>query len=317
MRRGNSSSLIGLGFWAGFAGLLALEPEKAAWAPALLGFAALVIAPLALALLADPNEGGWPGKIMEWAGLLILVPAGGLAGALLLEPGVIAALAAVPWFLLTLALAWVGVLRLRRDGWRRSFDGMCADVAMIYAAVGGAWAVVDRAGWQPLNFPPEIVTLTAVHFHYAGLVLPLVAGRLQRELFFVRLASVAAVGVVLGVPAVALGITATQIGWGLTLEKAAGGWLALSGLVVGILHVRLAIEGPRMPALTRALLLIAGVSLVLGMALAGAYALRATSWLDLPRMRAIHGSLNALGFAACGLIAWRRVNGLRLAPRGA
>ncbi|MBL9202621.1 MAG: YndJ family transporter [Opitutaceae bacterium] len=297
---------VGFAFWAGFLGLLSVEAEKMGVAPALLAFAALVIVPLAIDLFSGDGEGGLPGKIMEWVRLLMLVPAGGLAGALLLPPGLVAALAAVPWFLFTAALAWVAVLRLRRDGWRRPFDGMCADSAMIYAAIGGAWVVADRAGWRPLNFAPEIVTLTAVHFHYAGIVLPLIAGRVQRELFFVRFASVVAVGVVLGVPAVALGITATQLGWGLALEKAAGGWLALSGMAVGVLHVRLAIDGRRVAMPTRALLMIAGVSLFLGMVLAGTYALRATAWLDIPRMRAIHGSLNAFGFAACGLIAWRR-----------
>lgn len=305
--RVTSPVFLGFAFWAGFVGLLQAEPEKSAWVPALLGFAALVLVPLAIELLVDPKEGGWPGKIMEWARLLMLVPAGGLVGALLLEPGVVAALAAVPWFAFAAALAWVAVLRLRRDGWRRHFDGMCADIAMIYAAVGGAWAVADRAGWQPLNFAPEIVALTAVHFHYAGLVLPLIAGRVQRELFFVRFASVVAVGVVLGVPAVALGITATQLGWGLTLEKAAGAWLALSGMALGILQVRLAREGPRLPALTRGLLAVSGAALVLGMVLAAVYAMRVTTWLDIPRMRALHGSLNAFGFAACALIAWRRM----------
>jgi hypothetical protein len=132
----------------------------------------------------------------------------------------------------------------------------------------------------------------------------------QRELFFLRLASRAAVGVVLGVPAVALGITMTQLGWGTSFEAAAGCGLALAGMAVGILHVRVATDGVR-PLPTRVLLAIAGVSLFVGMVLAAVYALRASTtvfaWLGIPQMRMLHGTINAIGFGLCGVLGWRRV----------
>ncbi|HTO05065.1 MAG TPA: hypothetical protein VL069_15245, partial [Opitutus sp.] len=59
----------------------------------------------------------------------------------------------------------------------------------------------------------------------------------------------------------------------------------------------------------RVLFLLAGVSLLFGMSLAGLYASRSLilplPWLDVPWMRALHGTANALGFGLCGLFAWR------------
>ena len=53
-----------------------------------------------------------------------------------------------------------------------------------------------------------------------------------------------------------------------------------------------------------------GLSLLGSMALAGAYAtgnLMDASWkLDIPTMATWHGTLNAFGFALCGLLAWTR-----------
>jgi hypothetical protein len=149
-----------------------------------------------------------------------------------------------------------------------------------------------------------------VHFHYSGLILPLVAGLVQRELFFLRLSSRAAVGVILGVPAVAVGITATQLGWGMSLERAAACGLALAGMAVAILQVRIALEG-RFALRSRVLLGIGGASLFIGMVFAVIYALRGifagTAALDLAQMRLIHGTVNALGFALCSVLGWRRV----------
>jgi hypothetical protein len=133
----------------------------------------------------------------------------------------------------------------------------------------------------------------------------------QRELFFWRFAARAAVGVVLGVPAVAVGITATQLGAGPSLEAAAGCGLALAGMAVGILQVRIASDG-RQPMATRVLLGIGGASLFIAMVLAGAYAMRAFAapfpGLGLPQMRMMHGTLNAFGFGLCGVLAWRRMS---------
>lgn len=296
--------------WCVFVGLRVTDMRDDAWAHALLVFAALVLVPLAWELLGESDEAEVTERWLRFAGRLQLPAALLLALACGLAPGAVAVLAAFPWVVLTGLLAWIGIRRIKREGLRRSLDGLCTDIALVFAAVGGAWVLIDRSGYSLLGFSAAVITLTAVHFHYAGLLLPLLAGRVQRELFFFRFASQAAVGVVLGVPAVAVGITATQLGWGTSLEAAAGCGLALAGMAVAVLHVRIALETRRDP-LTRVLLGVAGASLFFAMTLAGLYAMRTSSaalpWLGIPQMRMVHGSVNALGFGLCGVLAWRRM----------
>lgn len=302
---------VGAVTWVGFMALRQPGWRDGAWAHALLLFAVLVIVPLAIELLRDdpatekaPRRFSWLERGQLPAGIVLGV-------ACWLPPGTLSALAALPWVALTGLMASIGFTRIRRGGLRRDLDGLCRDAALIYSAIGGAWTLADRSGYRPLGFDPEIVALTAVHFHYAGLLLPLFAGLAQRELFFFRLASRAAVGVVLGVPAVAIGITATQLGAGPSVEAAAGCGLALAGMAVGILHVRIATD-VRQPFGTRMLLGIAGVSLFIGMVFAALYSMRAfaapVSGLGIPQMRLLHGTINAIGFGLCGVLAWRAMN---------
>jgi hypothetical protein len=303
-------ALMGLVAWVAFVVARVSDLRDEGWSRALLLFAALVLVPLALELLADEEESAPTDRWFRLASALQLPAALLLAVASWLPAGGVAGAAALPWVLLTFLFAAIGVVRLRQGGLAREMDRLCADVALGFSAVGGVWVLADRTGYSPLGFSPAIVSLTAVHFHYSGLILPLVAGLVQRELFFLRLSSRAAVGVILGVPAVAVGITATQLGWGMSLERAAACGLALAGMAVAILQVRIALEG-RLALGSRVLLGIGGASLFIGMVFAVVYALRGifagTAGLDLPQMRLIHGTVNALGFALCSVLGWRRV----------
>ncbi len=301
---------IGIVVWAAFVFVRVDDLRAEAWAHALLLFAALVLVPLALELFEEKDETGPAARWFALARAMQLSAAVFLAIACALSPGPAAAAAALPWVLWTGWVAAIGVTRLRREGLRRSFDGICADAALVFAAIGGVWTLADRLGYSPLGFGRDIVALTAVHFHYAGLLLPLFAGLVQRELFFWRFAARAAVGVVLGVPAVAFGITTTRLGWGTSIEAAAGVGLALAGMAVAVLHVRIALDAKRDLA-TRVLLGVAGASLFFGMVLAALYALRASlglaPGLGIPHMRMAHGTVNAIGFGLCGVLAWRRM----------
>lgn len=301
-------AIVGGVIWAAFVALRARDLHGEAWAHALLLFAALVLVPLVLELFVEPENPERDAAAFAKVHLAQFPAALLLAAACWMPAGTLAALLALPWAALLGWLAWLGVTRIRRGGLHRGLDLLCADMALIFSAVGGIWTLADRAGLQPLGFAPTIVALTAVHFHYAGLLLPLYAGLVQRELWFWRFSSQAAVGVVLGVPAVAVGITTTQLGWGPSIEAAAGCGLALAGAAVAVLHVRIALESKR-PLVVRLLLGVAGASLFFGMVLAALYAMRASAqpfpWIGIPQMRAIHGTVNALGFGLCGLLGWR------------
>lgn len=299
---------VGAAVWLGYLAVESPHPAHGDWLRVMLLFAALVLVPLTLEIFADDDQATWAAdrlrlmqRVHSPAALLLLA-------ACLTPAGLIAAGLAIPWLVFTTGLAGTAVARAKREGVRRSLPGLCADAALVFALVGGAWTVAERAGFSPLGFDSTIVALTAVHFHFAGLLLPLFAGLVQRELWFSRFAARAAVGAVLGVPAVAVGITATQLGWGSTLETAAGAGLALVGMAVAILHVRIALEAAR-PAITRVWLGLAGVSLFFAMVLAGLYAIRSVAlpfpWLGVPQMQMLHGTLNAFGFGLCGALGWR------------
>jgi hypothetical protein len=302
---------IGGAVWIAFVVLRVPDARHEHWALALVLLAAAVLLPLAFALWRERDEERveGPERLLGRAERAQLPAAVALAVALGLEPGVLAAGLALPWATVLGLMAAAGVGRIRRDKLRRPLEGLAADAGLIFGGVGAAWLLADRAGWQPLGFPAPIVALTAVHFHYAGLLLPLFAGLVQRELLMERFASRALVGVVLGVPATALGITATQLGWGTSLETGAGCGLALAGMAVGVLKVRLALDAKRQELRVRVLMAVAGTTLFLAMVLAGAYALRGAwavaPWLGLPQMRLLHGSLNALGCGLAGVLAWR------------
>jgi hypothetical protein len=309
--KSTTRAIIGGVIWATFSLWKVPSWQHDAWAHAMLLFAALVLLPLALDLFHDEDEGPSAARLFHWVALGQLPAAALLTLSCALAPGLFAGTLALPWLALTVVLANIGLLRILHEGWGRQLDRLCADVALIFVMVGGGWVLADRLDFRPLNFPAPIVTLTAVHFHYAGLLLPLFAGLAQRRMPpFTHFAPRVALGVTLGVPAVAIGITVTQLGGSPVIEAGTGWGLALSGMGVAILQVRLATERVGSP-LARALLGISGVALFFGMLLAGIYAMRAFSaplpWLGLPWMRALHGTANAIGFAFCGVLGWRLV----------
>jgi hypothetical protein len=285
------------------------SPFDVEWAKALLVLAALVLVPLGLDLVPLNGQAGWPGRAWQVVNAVQPPAALLLGAAYLLPPGLVAASLAMPWLVTTGLIALLGLWRVSRRG-LRSLGELCMDAGWIYLVVGGAWTVSDRLGFRPLEFSPVIVLLTAIHFHYAGFALPLITGlAVQRvEGWLSRLAGV---GVIAGVPAVAVGITALQMQWGSLFECLAAWLLAAAGILTSWLHLRLALD-PAWPRVVRSLWIVSALSLAGSMVLAAMYGSRffmPTSWLDIPWMRALHGTANAFGFALAGLLAWTLAKG--------
>lgn len=268
--------------------------------------AALVIVPLMLDLVADEADGLLERRLLTAATRLQLPAALLLVFAYAGGPEVRMALRAVPWACVLLLLAAVGVRRIVRRG-RRPLAFLCRDVGLIYAAVGAAWLMADRFGLRPLGFDEAIVLLTAVHFHFAGLVVPVLGGLAMVRFSTSRIAGLTGLAVILGVPAVAVGISASQLGLNPRVEVVAVLLMVSGGIGLAWLHLRLALR-PGETAVGRCLWGIAAVSLGAGMLLAALYGVRhffhPWPWLHLPWMRAVHGSLNALGFGLCGVVGW-------------
>lgn len=287
-------AICGLSGW--FAAVVLLRPG---WAAAWLLLAPLVLVDWALdEHAARRGNTAWPWtwraarRLQPWAaGLLIVASA--------LPQGWLAAAVTLPWLLVTLLVAASVLPGLDRRAWR-STDRLASNAALAMIAIGGGFTVVDRLGWRPLDFEAVIVQLTAVHFHYAGFLLPLaVAWAAQDHPGRTTTACVA--GVVAGVPMLAAGITL----WPL-LEFAAAMLLVASALLLGGAHVGRALSTPS--AGQRTLWLLSAAALTAAMALAGAYAwgkFRGSGGPDIPQMLPTHGTLNAAGFALATLLAHR------------
>jgi hypothetical protein len=281
-----------LGAVAWLIGVVVLQPG---WAAALLLLAPLVLFPLGLGLIT-PNPSGfwrflWP--LQPGAALLLL-------GAFAVDPGWLAAVFTLPWLSFTLLLALIGLGRFTANKLRSSGElGITA--ALIFPAVGGIWLVLARFGARPLDFQDIIVLATAVHFHYAGFVLPLLAG-LTAQGQDSRASRLAVDGIVSGVPLVALGITLSAFEIHLVEMLAALG-MALAAMLAAVLQLRFAQRAK--PKTTAMLLAISSLSLLAAMVLAALYATGSywkLSWLDIPLMLWSHGPIIAFGFALPGLI---------------
>jgi hypothetical protein len=300
-------------------GLLIILPDPfgTAWGQALLLLAPLVLLPIGLDLAATGIASGWPRRVWRAAVAIQLPAAALLSLAYLLPQGVLAASLALPWLLTTVLIALCGLLGVCKRG-LKPLDELCLDAGLIFIAVGGAWAVADRLGFRPLGFEAVIVLLTAIHFHYAGFILPIVTGlAVQRVRGWT--ARLAGIGVIAGVPLVAVGITATQFRLGQLAECLTAWLLALSGILAAWLHIRLAMQ-PLWPPLVRGLWAVSSLSLLGSLILAAIYGLRfyaPMAWLNIPWMRVLHGSGNAIGFGLAVLLAWSLASKVPKAERQA
>src|SRR5262249_34736772 len=144
------------------------------WAKSILLLAPLVLVPLGLDLF-DSNSAGTSTWLKKNAPLLQLPAALLLAAAFLLQPGRWAALLALPWLMTGGLIACWGLMRACRH-LRGAIHELSKDMGLIYLTIGAAWAAAYLFGLRPLDFEEIIVLLTAIHFHYAGFVLPIVAG---------------------------------------------------------------------------------------------------------------------------------------------
>lgn len=280
--------------------IIAIALLWGSWAEVLIVLAATVVLPIALPLLFSPGKPE-PLKIAQWLQLpaaLLLIPA------FLLPAGLPAGALVLPWLLLTILIGLTGACRFVCCH-SFSYSAASLQAGMAFLPIGSAWLLLSRLGAEPLDFQEPIILLTAAHFHYAGLALPVLSGLAARHLRS-RLSNITTMLVITGVPLVAIGITVKHLlphlAW---IEAIAAWYLSLACVLVAILQFQIA--GAARPQ-QRALLTISSLSLLLGMALASIYALGMllqTKWLSIPVMLVTHAILNAIGFVLLGLIAWR------------
>ena len=164
--------------------------------------APLVVVPLGYRLLEVAAPGYAPPAVTR----LGMIVAGALLALSFLFPAGLAALYAIPWLVLT--------GRDRADR-RRPAPALARPVPTGTGRTrssrpspssrsGAAFAFADRLGVQPFGFPADVITLTMVHFHFAGFALPL-AGALAFTRRPHRWLEIATGAVIVGIPTTALG----------------------------------------------------------------------------------------------------------------
>mgnify|MGYP000253558196 CR=1 FL=1 len=294
-----------------------------------LALAPLVLVPAAVRMAARPRFSGVADRLHAAATLLQPVGALLVTISIVVPRGTLAAALAVPWVLVTALLGLTGLARVRdrlaramgSDGGdgsgtpneRGGPDSLwtvltapetLVDAGFAYLTVGSVALVLSHLGitfW----FEPAIILLTAVHFHYAGFVLPVFTGFAGRcvgpvgDRVYRPLAAVVLVGSAL----IAVGISFSPL-----VEFAAVGAFTLAVAALGV-YVALRVA-PRRSRAQRVLLRAAALALPVSMAMAlgygvGAYTGNPPFGLGLSTMVTLHGSLNAYVFGFFGLIAWR------------
>jgi hypothetical protein len=280
-----------------------LPPFDGSWTARILILAACVVVPLGLRVVSLERIGTGVNRLGHIARIGQFLCALLLMYAFLQPQGRTAALLAGPYMAATAAVALWGLLRAWQHR-RGPIGDLSIDAGLVYLAVGGFWAVLDRAGLQPLGFDPAIVLLTAVHFHYAGFTLLLLTGLAAKA--GDRLSQVNGIAVVVVVPLVAAGITTTQLGFSPAIECLAAWGMAIGGSLTAVQYFRLACQNC-WPVLMRSCWSVVAASLVLSMWLAALYGSRAfvpIPWLDIPLMRALHGTANSVGVGLAGVLGW-------------
>lgn len=273
-----------------------MQPLERDWVELLILLAVLLLLPVAMRQMGDLSS-----SVLRWSYGLA---AWGLLSGFCLEPGMVAACLALPLLLFSL---WA--LGRALQSWllsAQTLSDTAQFAAYLFWPVGTLAAFSDRLGWAPLEFSPIIILLTVAHFHYAGFLLPWVLSNIARREGSHFIQKLIGYGVLMGIPAVAVGITASKLGIHPFLETLAATIMALGGLGLALWHGWLAVSA-KIPVLTRLGYLSLCLCLSAGMILALLYGWRyyfPMSFLSIPWMYALHGSLNTLGVGVLGVLLW-------------
>ncbi|MFD2705987.1 YndJ family protein [Salibacterium lacus] len=228
---------------------------------------------------------------------------------MMMETGITAMVFAVVWFLFTGYIAWKGLSRLMTRG-TAPLEETVVDAGFVYVAIGGAWLVLSRAGTAPLlPYTEVIVDLTAVHFHYAAFLLPVLTGLLGRRRYYREVS-----GRPLLYRILAAGITAGPILTAVAVDQGPPLEAVLVGMYVVFLYwfagwsIK---EAFSMPLFSKITITISSVILIGTMTLSILYSTgRAAGYqvIGIAGMIPWHGAWNAFAFSILALIGWALVS---------
>jgi hypothetical protein len=265
----------------------------------------LGIVPLGLRMLADADRSRSTLTVARrfW-------PVGAVAGAvcLWLPRGPVAGALAVVYAAAAALLVAAALVRFAR---RRSLAAIevAVTTALLSPAVAASALVAERIGYPLFGFKPTVLTLTVAHFHFAGFAAALIAGLVvgvtaAADRRHRRAADIAALTVPGGTLLVLIGyFTGDAVELAGALVLTAGMW-TVAWLTWR--HARTSVADRR----TATLLTVSAAVLLASMVLALSWAFGEATGLPHPSlawMAATHGVANALGFALCAMVGWRRI----------
>ncbi|MFJ8017204.1 YndJ family protein [Streptomyces sp. NPDC096339] len=252
-------------------------------------------------------------RLIDPAGLgraarLWRLPATAGALSLWLPRGMAATALAALYACACLGLAARALARLLRGRSLPRPSEIAVATALVSPSIAGTALVAERAGVRLFGFDLDILALTVPHFHFAGFTAALVAGLVCRAAARTGppdgLSRGAAYSVPVGTLLVLLGYFVDD--W----AELVGAVVLTAGMwAVALLTWREIRPGAR-DRTTRALLSTSAVVLPATMLLALWWAAGEATGIVHPTltwMAATHGLGNALGFALCSLLAWRRL----------
>jgi len=295
-------SFVGAVVWAGVATLAGARQAPMGVIELMLLFGTLVVVPLTLEL---GQEIGGPPRPRLATTIRVFQPLAATATvtALWVRPGIGSAALSAPWSLLGLVVALNGLATLVRRQ-NRSIVQVAIALAGIDLAIAGAWLVASRAGLRPMGFQEPIVLLTAVHFHYIGFATAILAAgavRLFEERAFASKLLRPIVWLTLFLPFVlAAGFVLSPMVRMVAAVALAIDIMVLTGLLVWL-------SSGLVNRTARAFLRLSGTSGLIGLILAGVYAVSdhiGRPFLTMLGMARTHGLLSGLGFVLLGTLAF-------------
>ncbi|HEU5138786.1 MAG TPA: YndJ family protein [Bacillales bacterium] len=250
-------------------------------------FAILIVIPMILPIVQREDR-------FFKSALVLLRPAGVLAAYSFLFPqGWGAVLLALPWFAVTLLFALSGLASIVVKKQFSLPGGLLENVALVYIAVGGTWLILHQSGLPIMDFSNAIILLTAIHFHYAAFIAPILVAFVGKQLS-AKGYSWISIGMIISPPLVAIGITGSDITEviGVSVFVATLFAYAVLSLFKWIPEVQ--------PGSTKLWFAISSLSLIVAMVAAFLYDTRGT--LTITQMVWLHGVLNSFGFAFFGAL---------------
>jgi len=259
-------------------------------------FAAFAVVPLTLFRVLE-SVSHTPAFFLNTLIWLLPIGAFALAGSFVLPPGTVSGLLALPWGLVTLCMAALGI---HFAGRAANLSDLSRAIGFLYILTGGIGLVAHQLGFPLLGFQGQIMLFTAAHFHYAGFVAPVLFGFLHECMEKKRLS-----GTVVALGGISPLLVALGIAYSPILE-----WLSVLVYSLTLILYSLLVFAcviPRATLWTKWFHLLSSGVIWVTMALAVTYGFGEWSgqhFLSLSAMILFHGWGNAVLFCFLGVLAW-------------